>query len=175
MDDRKVARAVSCFVARLGRRATGEQAGGVTFWGRTVTCRTFVVASLDAALSWRLPQVCWNWLEEVPSPLGEVLLACSAQASRFRYQDPRELPCRCQWIDSALVARIEKLTGRPAHPFLKRGIFFAHRWEMFLGGGAGRAGRGGAGGAGRGGAGRGGAGQGGAGRGGGGLGGAGRG
>lgn len=23
--------------------------------------------------------------------------------------------------------RVEKLTGRPAHPFLKRGIFFAHR------------------------------------------------
>lgn len=34
----------------------------------------------------------------------------------------------CQWIDEALVARIEKATGRPAHPFLKRGIFFAHRW-----------------------------------------------
>lgn len=33
----------------------------------------------------------------------------------------------CQWIDQALVARIEKLTGRPAHPFLKRGVFFAHR------------------------------------------------
>jgi hypothetical protein len=26
------------------------------------------------------------------------------------------------------VARIERLTGRPAHPFLKRGVFFAHRW-----------------------------------------------
>lgn len=26
-----------------------------------------------------------------------------------------------------LVARVERLTGRPAHPFLKRGIFFAHR------------------------------------------------
>lgn len=26
-----------------------------------------------------------------------------------------------------LVDRIERLTGRPAHPFLKRGIFFAHR------------------------------------------------
>ncbi len=33
----------------------------------------------------------------------------------------------CQKIDPALVQRIEKLTGRPAHPFLKRGIFFAHR------------------------------------------------
>lgn len=26
-----------------------------------------------------------------------------------------------------LLCRIEKLTGKPAHPFLKRGIFFAHR------------------------------------------------
>ncbi|KAL4442711.1 hypothetical protein ABPG77_006705 [Micractinium sp. CCAP 211/92] len=33
----------------------------------------------------------------------------------------------CQNIDAALVERIERLTGRPAHPFLKRGIFFAHR------------------------------------------------
>jgi hypothetical protein len=33
----------------------------------------------------------------------------------------------CQAIDEALVQRIERLTGRPAHPFLKRGVFFAHR------------------------------------------------
>lgn len=33
----------------------------------------------------------------------------------------------CQTIDEALVQRIERLTGRPAHPFLKRGVFFAHR------------------------------------------------
>ncbi|EFN53541.1 hypothetical protein CHLNCDRAFT_25698 [Chlorella variabilis] len=33
----------------------------------------------------------------------------------------------CQSIDASLVERIERLTGRPAHPFLKRGIFFAHR------------------------------------------------
>ncbi len=26
-----------------------------------------------------------------------------------------------------LVARLERLTGQPAHPFLKRGIIFAHR------------------------------------------------
>jgi tryptophanyl-tRNA synthetase len=26
-----------------------------------------------------------------------------------------------------LVCRIERLTGRTAHPFLKRGIIFAHR------------------------------------------------
>lgn len=33
----------------------------------------------------------------------------------------------CQTIEPELVERIERLTGRPAHPFLKRGIFFAHR------------------------------------------------
>ena len=33
----------------------------------------------------------------------------------------------CQMIDQSLVERIERLTGKPAHPFLKRGVFFAHR------------------------------------------------
>ena len=33
----------------------------------------------------------------------------------------------CQNINAALIERIERLTGVPAHPFLKRGIFFAHR------------------------------------------------
>lgn len=33
----------------------------------------------------------------------------------------------CQLIDETLVQRIERVTGVPAHPFLKRGIFFAHR------------------------------------------------
>lgn len=27
----------------------------------------------------------------------------------------------------ASLLRMERLTGKPAHPFLKRGIFFAHR------------------------------------------------
>ena len=34
----------------------------------------------------------------------------------------------CQKLTDAMVARVERLTQRPAHPFLKRGIFFAHRW-----------------------------------------------
>jgi tryptophanyl-tRNA synthetase len=38
----------------------------------------------------------------------------------------------CQSIDPALIERIERLTGMPAHPFLKRGIFFAHRCVSFL-------------------------------------------
>jgi hypothetical protein len=30
-------------------------------------------------------------------------------------------------IDDALIARVEKISGKPAHHFLKRGIFFSHR------------------------------------------------
>ncbi|GJP74141.1 hypothetical protein CLOP_g4768 [Closterium sp. NIES-67] len=33
----------------------------------------------------------------------------------------------CQRLEPALIARMEKLTGARAHPFLRRGIFFAHR------------------------------------------------
>ncbi|GLU03943.1 hypothetical protein SLE2022_211120 [Rubroshorea leprosula] len=38
----------------------------------------------------------------------------------------------CQKLDnsskeSSLVKRVERLTGRPAHVFFRRGVFFAHR------------------------------------------------
>ncbi|KAL5205409.1 hypothetical protein ABZP36_033618 [Zizania latifolia] len=33
----------------------------------------------------------------------------------------------CQRLDDALVARVERLTARPPHCFLRRGLFFAHR------------------------------------------------
>ena len=33
----------------------------------------------------------------------------------------------CSRLTQDLVARVEKLTGRPAHPLLRRGIFYAHR------------------------------------------------
>ena len=33
----------------------------------------------------------------------------------------------CSTIDAALVERIERVTGCKAHPFLRRGMFFAHR------------------------------------------------
>ncbi|CAA6654384.1 unnamed protein product [Spirodela intermedia] len=33
----------------------------------------------------------------------------------------------CQRLDSSLVRRVERLTSRPAHVFLRRGVFFAHR------------------------------------------------
>ncbi|KMZ68928.1 Tryptophan--tRNA ligase [Zostera marina] len=33
----------------------------------------------------------------------------------------------CQRIDQTLVDRVERLTSRPAHIFLRRGVFFAHR------------------------------------------------
>lgn len=39
-----------------------------------------------------------------------------------------QLPCCCcSLAPSPLLPRMERLTGRPAHPFLKRGIIFAHR------------------------------------------------
>lgn len=38
----------------------------------------------------------------------------------------------CQRIDSALIERVERLTGRPAHIFLRRGVFFAHRFFLSL-------------------------------------------
>ncbi|VDD87462.1 unnamed protein product [Enterobius vermicularis] len=33
----------------------------------------------------------------------------------------------CRKIDAALIERFEKVTGRRAHPMLRRGLFFAHR------------------------------------------------
>lgn len=33
----------------------------------------------------------------------------------------------CQTIHQELIERIEKVTGVPSHPFLKRRVFFAHR------------------------------------------------
>ncbi|WOK96492.1 tryptophan--tRNA ligase, cytoplasmic [Canna indica] len=33
----------------------------------------------------------------------------------------------CQRLDESLVQRVERLTGRSAHVFLRRGVFFAHR------------------------------------------------
>lgn len=37
----------------------------------------------------------------------------------------------CQRLDESLVRRVERLTGRPAHVFLRRGVFFAHRSDNF--------------------------------------------
>lgn len=36
----------------------------------------------------------------------------------------------CRKITDDLVERLEKLTGKPAHPLLRRGLFFAHRYVM---------------------------------------------
>jgi len=35
----------------------------------------------------------------------------------------------CQRLDAALVDRVARLTGRPPHVFLRRGLFFAHRYR----------------------------------------------
>jgi len=33
----------------------------------------------------------------------------------------------CLPIDEQLIQRIERVTKKPAHPWLKRGLFFSHR------------------------------------------------
>lgn len=33
----------------------------------------------------------------------------------------------CSHIDAALIARLEKIAGKPVHPLIRRGIFFSHR------------------------------------------------
>lgn len=33
----------------------------------------------------------------------------------------------CQRLEDSMIQRVEKLTGKKPHPFLRRGIFFAHR------------------------------------------------
>lgn len=38
----------------------------------------------------------------------------------------------CQRLDQSLVDRVQRLTGRPPHVFLRRGVFFAHRFFFFL-------------------------------------------
>lgn len=38
----------------------------------------------------------------------------------------------CERIKPELIERIEKVTGKPAHPLLKRGIFFSHRDLEFI-------------------------------------------
>lgn len=35
-------------------------------------------------------------------------------------------------IDDAMIDRIEKVTGRKAHKWLRRGIFYSHRFEFLL-------------------------------------------
>ena len=34
----------------------------------------------------------------------------------------------CSKIDASIVSRVEHLTQRPVHPFLRRNVFFAHRY-----------------------------------------------
>lgn len=37
----------------------------------------------------------------------------------------------CQRLQQSLVDRVERLTSRPPHVFLRRGVFFAHRFVYF--------------------------------------------
>jgi len=34
----------------------------------------------------------------------------------------------CERVSNELIERIERLTKKPAHPWLKRGYFFSHRY-----------------------------------------------
>jgi len=38
----------------------------------------------------------------------------------------------CQKLDDALISRLERLTSRTPHVFLRRHVFFAHRYLHFL-------------------------------------------
>lgn len=38
----------------------------------------------------------------------------------------------CQRLDQTLIDRIQRLTSRPPHVFLRRGVFFAHRYGCYL-------------------------------------------
>lgn len=35
----------------------------------------------------------------------------------------------CQRLDESLIDRVQRLTSRQPHVFLRRGVFFAHRFE----------------------------------------------
>lgn len=35
----------------------------------------------------------------------------------------------CQRLDTSLIDRVQRLTGRPLHVFLRRSVFFAHRFD----------------------------------------------
>lgn len=37
----------------------------------------------------------------------------------------------CERVSDELIARIERITKKPAHPWLKRGYFFSHRQAIF--------------------------------------------
>lgn len=37
----------------------------------------------------------------------------------------------CQRLDTTLIDRVRRLTSRPPHVFLRRGVFFAHRYLSF--------------------------------------------
>ena len=80
----------------------------------------------------------WDWWVEGGWGRGGNLCPFARRPpSKHAHWDPHTHPPRpprppptqfgCQWIKEDLISRVERLTGRAAHPFLKRGIFFAHR------------------------------------------------
>ncbi|KAH9314888.1 hypothetical protein KI387_023515, partial [Taxus chinensis] len=58
-------------------------------------------------------------------------VAASKEGGRIDY-DKLIVQFGCQKLDKSIVERVEKLTGKPAHVFLRRGVFFAHSTVQHL-------------------------------------------
>lgn len=66
-----------------------------------------------------------------PAPLAEddFVVTIERVAGKINYSKLIER-FGSQPIPQSLIERVERLTGRPAHPFLKRGFFFSHRYAI---------------------------------------------
>lgn len=64
-----------------------------------------------------------------PSPAEDMVTPWDVQSTSETGIDYDKLIKRfgCEAMSPELIARIEKVTGKPAHPFIKRGIFFSQR------------------------------------------------
>jgi tryptophanyl-tRNA synthetase len=73
-------------------------------------------------------QICFRFRQQVVTPWeveadGDEGIDYAKLIDRFGSQP----------ITPELIARMERLTGKPAHPWLRRGMFFSHRdFELIL-------------------------------------------
>uniref|UniRef100_A0A914UYR9 Tryptophan--tRNA ligase, cytoplasmic n=1 Tax=Plectus sambesii TaxID=2011161 RepID=A0A914UYR9_9BILA len=60
---------------------------------------------------------------------GDVVTPWDVTATSAKGIDYEKLIVKfgCRKLDESLISRMERLTGKPAHVMLKRGLFFAHR------------------------------------------------
>lgn len=65
--------------------------------------------------------------KKLVSPLLLLLLPPASQNRTPNQPPPNNLQFGVSLIDEALVERFERVTGQKPHPFLRRGIVFAHR------------------------------------------------